>query len=51
VDLGIGYGGPVVQDGKIYLLDRDNTVGDKMRCFDLNNGEELWKFEYDAACG
>lgn len=49
VDLGIGYGGPVVKDGKVYLLDRDNAVGDKMRSFDLNTGEELWKFEYDAA--
>jgi outer membrane protein assembly factor BamB len=49
VDLGIGYGGPVVKDGKVYLLDRDNEVGDKLRCFDLITGEELWKFEYDAA--
>ncbi len=49
VDLGIGYGGPVVKDGKVYLLDRDDETGDKMRCFDLNTGEELWKFEYDAA--
>ncbi len=48
VDLGIGYGGPVVKDGKVYLLDRDDEVGDKMRCFDLHSGEELWKFEYDA---
>lgn len=48
-ELGIGYGGPVVKDGKVYLLDRDNAVGDKMRCFDLNSGEELWSFEYDAA--
>ena len=48
-DLGIGYGGPVVKDGKIYLLDRDNAVGDKMRCFDLDTGKELWRFEYDAA--
>jgi hypothetical protein len=48
VNLGIGYGGPVVKDGKVYLLDRDDEVGDKLRCFDLNTGEELWKFEYDA---
>ena len=48
VGIGIGYGGPVVQDGKVYFLDRDDEVGDKMRCFDLNSGEELWKFEYDA---
>jgi outer membrane protein assembly factor BamB len=43
-----GYGGPVVKDGKVYLLDRDDQVGDIMRCFDFSNGKELWKFEYDA---
>jgi outer membrane protein assembly factor BamB len=46
--VGIGYGGPVVKDGKVYLLDRDDKVGDKMRCFDLSNGKELWSFGYDA---
>ena len=48
VNVGIGYGGPVVIDGKVYLLDRDNEVGDNMRCFDLSNGKELWNFEYEA---
>ena len=48
VNVGIGYGGPVIKDGKVYLLDRDDEVGDKLRCFDLANGEELWKFEYEA---
>tara|TARA_R110002050_G_scaffold96960_3_gene201669 strand:+ start:1570 stop:2886 length:1317 start_codon:yes stop_codon:yes gene_type:complete len=48
IDVGIGYGGPVVKDGKVYLLDRNDAVGDIMRCFDLSTGEELWKFEYDA---
>jgi outer membrane protein assembly factor BamB len=47
-NVGIGYGGPVVKDGKVYLLDRDDKVGDKMRCFDLSNGKELWSFGYDA---
>lgn len=47
-DVGIGYGGPVVKNGKIYILDRNDEEGDKMRCFDLNSGEELWKFEYEA---
>ncbi len=46
--IGIGYGGPVIKDGKIYLLDRDDKVGDKLRCFDLSNGKELWNFAYDA---
>jgi outer membrane protein assembly factor BamB len=47
-EAGIGYGGPVVVDGKVYLLDRDDQVGDMMRCFDLSNGKELWSFGYDA---
>jgi outer membrane protein assembly factor BamB len=48
VNLGIGFGGPVVKEGKVYLLDRDDKVGDKLRCFDLSNGKELWSFSYDA---
>ena len=48
VAVGIGYGGPVIKDGKVYLLDRDDKVGDKLRCLDLSNGNELWNFAYDA---
>ena len=48
VDMGIGFGGPVVKDGKVYLLDRDDKVGDKLRCFDLSSGKELWSFGYEA---
>lgn len=45
-EVGIGFGGPVIKDGKAYLLDRDDKVGDKMRCFDLTTGKELWSFSY-----
>ena len=48
VDVGIGFGGPVVKDGKVYLLDRDDKVGDNLRCFDLASGKELWNFSYPA---
>lgn len=48
VDVGIGFGGPVVKDGKVYLLDRDDKVGDKLRCLDLSTGKELWNFSYEA---
>ena len=48
VPVGIGFGGPVVKDGKVYLLDRDDEVGDKLRSLDLASGEELWNFAYDA---
>ena len=48
VTVGRGFGGPVVKDGKVYLLDRDDKVGDTMRCFDLSSGKELWNFGYNA---
>lgn len=47
-EVGIGFGGPVIKEGKVYLLDRDDKVGDKMRCFDFSTGKELWQFGYAA---
>ncbi len=47
-DVGIGFGGPVIKNGKAYLLDRDDEYGDYMRCFDMKTGEELWKYGYEA---
>lgn len=47
-NLGIGFGGPVVKAGKVYLLDRDDEVGDTMRCYDLNTGKELWNYGYSS---
>lgn len=48
VPVGRGYGGPVVKDGTVYLLDRDDAVGDTLRAFDLDGGKELWTFAYEA---
>jgi len=48
VTVGRGFGGPVVKDGKVYLLDRVPEKADHLRCFDLATGKELWKFAYDA---
>lgn len=48
VNVGIGFGGPVIKDGKVYLLDRNDEVGDIMRCFDFSSGDELWRYSYDA---
>lgn len=48
VNVGPGYAGPIIKDGKVYILDRDDKTGDVMRCFDFSNGKELWKFSYDA---
>jgi outer membrane protein assembly factor BamB len=46
--VGVGYGGPAVVGGKVYLLDRDDKVGDNLRCLDLSSGKELWNFAYNA---
>ena len=48
VNVGRGYGGPVVKNGNVYLLDRDDEVGDIMRCFSLQTGDELWKYSYNS---
>ena len=47
-NVGPGFGGPVIKDGKVYLLDRDDKTGDIIRCFDFKNGKELWSYSYDA---
>ncbi len=46
--VGVGFGGPAISGGRVYLLDRDEQVGDKLRVFDLATGKELWSFAYDA---
>ncbi len=48
VALGRGFGGPVIKDGKVYILDRDDQVGDDLRCLDFSTGKQLWNFAYDA---
>jgi len=46
--LGEGYGGPAVSDGKVYVLDRISGKQDVLRCIDLACGKEEWTFAYDA---
>lgn len=43
-NVGNGYGGPVVKDGVVYLLDRNDSIGDIMRSFELSTGKELWNY-------
>jgi outer membrane protein assembly factor BamB len=46
VYIGIGYGGPIIKDDKVYLLDRDDNTGDNLRCFDFATGQELWNYTF-----
>lgn len=46
--VGPGFGGPAISSGNVYLLDRDEAVGDKLRVFELASGKELWTLAYNA---
>jgi outer membrane protein assembly factor BamB len=48
IPMGVGFGGPAVSGGNVYVLDRDEKVGDTLRVIDLASGKELWTFAYDA---
>jgi len=44
----VGFGGPAVSGGKVSLFDRDEKVGDTLRCLNFSDGKEIWSFAYDA---
>lgn len=45
--LGEGHSGPVIYNGKVYLLDyEEDKKSDALRCFSLETGKELWKRSY-----
>lgn len=49
VDLGEGHAAPVIQNGKVYLLDYlENEKADALRCFSLITGEELWQRKHNV---
>ena len=48
VDIGPGFGGPAIANGKVYLLDRVSGRSDVLRVFDLKTGKELWASSYRA---
>jgi len=48
VKLGVGFGGPTIRDGKVYVLDRQEDQRDVLRCWDLETGKEEWSAPYDA---
>ncbi len=46
--LGIGFAGPIIYDDSVLLLDREDDARDILRRFRLADGEEIWRFSYDA---
>ena len=43
--VGVGWGGAIVQNGKVFFLDREDDQRDVMRCLDFDSGKELWRYE------
>ena len=41
VPVNAGFGGPAISEGKVYLLDRDEKVGDTLRVLDLASGKSI----------
>ncbi len=63
VPVGLGYAGPAVVAGRVYLFDYDKTSGEitnspsgrseltgkeRLQCRSAHDGSLLWKYEYDA---
>jgi outer membrane protein assembly factor BamB len=45
--VGEGYGAPSVAKGRLLLFDRVGNAA-RLRCFQAETGEFLWKFEYPS---
>jgi outer membrane protein assembly factor BamB len=47
IEVGEGYAGPAVLDGRVYLMDYDREKRqDALRCLSLADGQEVWRFGY-----
>jgi len=48
-ELGEGYAGAAVRDGRVYLLDYDRQLQtDTLRCLSLADGREIWRYSYSV---
>ncbi len=49
IELGDGHAGPAVENGRVYLLDYDETLhADRLLCLSLENGAEIWSRSYNV---
>lgn len=47
VDVGEGYAGAAILDGRLYLLDYDREAqADVVRCLSLEDGSDIWRYSY-----
>jgi outer membrane protein assembly factor BamB len=50
VEIGSGYCGPTIANGKVYVTDRIEKPGqvERVLCFDEETGEKVWEYSYDC---
>jgi outer membrane protein assembly factor BamB len=47
LELGQGYAGAAVRDGRVYIFDYDEkNKRDAIRCLSFDKGEEIWRYSY-----
>jgi outer membrane protein assembly factor BamB len=48
--VGAGYNGPTVSEGKVYVMDRNESPieTESVKCFDAETGSQIWSFVYDC---
>jgi outer membrane protein assembly factor BamB len=51
VEIGAGYSGPTVADGRVFITDRQTDGGkqsERVLCLDSASGKQLWEHVYEA---
>lgn len=46
IEVGEGFGGPIIDGTDVFLLDREESEKDILKCLDLTTGSIKWKLEY-----
>jgi len=47
IDLGEGFAGAAILDGRVYLIDYDQeNQADVIRCLSLDDGSDIWSYSY-----
>ena len=47
IDVGEGYAGAAIRNGRVYLIDYDRpSQADTLRCLSLADGREIWRYSY-----
>ncbi|HEX4129113.1 MAG TPA: PQQ-binding-like beta-propeller repeat protein [Pirellulales bacterium] len=49
-EIGSGYSGPTVAEGRVYVTDRvrQPTQIERVHCFDARDGKKVWSHEYES---